>query len=69
MNVNNRKWGIYNTRAGCFQFRISADTPAEAMDRLYNLIGDGARRWRFEPRIIPIRRRWAPGTKKSEVYK
>lgn len=48
-----RKYGIYNTQAKCFQFGISEDTPALAEARLFQLIGNDARKWRFEPRALP----------------
>lgn len=47
------KYGIYNTAAKCFQFGIREDTPMLAEARLFQLIGDDARKWRFEPRRLP----------------
>lgn len=47
------KWGIWNTRAKQFQFGICEDTPMLAEARLYQKIGDDARRYRFEPRRLP----------------
>ena len=37
----------------CFQFEISEDTPMLAMARLYQKIGDDARKYRFDPRPLP----------------
>jgi hypothetical protein len=48
-----KKYGIYNTKAKRFQFGIREDTPMLAEARLYQLIGDDARKWRFEPRALP----------------
>lgn len=48
-----KKYGIYNTAAKCFQFGISEDTPMLAQARLFQMIGDDARKWRFEPRALP----------------
>lgn len=48
-----KKYGIYNTAAKCFQFGICEDTPMLAEARLFQLIGDDARKWRFEPRALP----------------
>ena len=47
------KYGIYNTAAKCFQFDICEDTPMLAEARLFQKIGDDARKWRFEPRRLP----------------
>ena len=49
------KWGIWNCQRKCFQFSISEDTPMLAEARLYQKIGDDARKWRFEPRQLPGR--------------
>ena len=51
--VPGKKFGIYNTVAKCFQFGICEDTPMLAQARLYQKIGDDARKWRFEPRMLP----------------
>ena len=48
-----KKYGIYNTSAKCFQFGICEDTPMLAQARLFQMIGDDARKWRFEPRALP----------------
>lgn len=47
------KWGIWNNYEKCFQFGISEDTPMLAEARLFQKIGDDARKWRFEPRQLP----------------
>lgn len=47
------KWGMYNTVKHCFQFGICEDTPMLAEARLFQKIGDDARKWRFEPRQLP----------------
>jgi len=39
--------------AKCFQFGICEDTPMLAVARLYQKIGDDAKKWRFEPRMLP----------------
>ena len=46
------KYGIYNTKAKCFQFKIAEDSPMLAEARLFYLIGDDARKWRFETREL-----------------
>ena len=51
--VPGKKYGIWNAGAKCFQFGICEDTPMLAMARLYQKIGDDARKWRFEPRQLP----------------
>lgn len=47
------KYGIYNTKAKQFQFGISEDTPMLAQARLHQIIGDDAKKWRFEARALP----------------
>ena len=47
------KWGIWNVQRKCWQFGISEDTPMLAEARLFQKIGDDARKWRFEPRQLP----------------
>jgi len=51
--VPGKKFGIYNTVAKKFQFGIAEDTPMLATARLYQKIGDDARKWRFDPRMLP----------------
>lgn len=48
-----RKYGIWNSNAKQFQFGICEDTPMLAMARLYQKLGDDAKKWRFEPRVLP----------------
>ena len=47
------KCGIWNSVAKCFQFGISEDTPMLAEARLYQKLGDDAKKWRFEVRQLP----------------
>lgn len=47
------KYGIWNDAKKKFQFGICEDTPALAVARLFQKIGDDARKWRFEPRRLP----------------
>jgi hypothetical protein len=51
--ITGKKFGIYNTAARCFQFGICEDTPMLAVARLHQKIGDDAKKWRFEPRVLP----------------
>lgn len=51
--VPGKKYGIWNVSAKCFQFGICEDTPMLAEARLYQKIGDDAKKWRFEPRMLP----------------
>lgn len=48
-----RKYGIWNDCAKKFQFGIKEDSPMLAEARLFYKIGDDARKWRFEARILP----------------
>ena len=47
------KYGIWNASRKCWQFGISEDTPMLAEARLFQKIGDDARKGRFEPRPLP----------------
>ena len=47
------KYGVYNTMKKEFQFGICEDSPMLAQARLHYLIGDDAKKWRFEFRPIP----------------
>ena len=47
--ISGIKWGIWNCQKKCFQF----DIPMLAVARLYQKIGDDAKKWRFEPRQLP----------------
>lgn len=51
--IHGVKWGIWNSVAKCFQFGISEDTPMLAEARLYQKLGDDAKKWRFEVRQLP----------------
>ena len=53
--VPGAKWGIWNCSRKEFQFDISEDTPMLAVARLYQKIGDDAKKWRFEPRQLPTK--------------
>lgn len=48
--ISGIKWGIWNCQN---QFDIREDTPMLAVARLYQKIGDDAKKWRFEPRQLP----------------
>lgn len=52
---NGKKYGIYNTKAKCFQFKIAEDSPMLAEARLFYLIGDDARKYRFEARALEVK--------------
>lgn len=47
------KYGIYNKQDKKFQFGICEDTPMLAEARLWQKIGDDARKWRFEVKRLP----------------
>ena len=51
--VPGKKYGIWNVQRKSFQFGICEDTPMLAEARLFQKIGDNARKWRFEPRMLP----------------
>lgn len=51
--IPGKKWGIWNQVKKEFQFGICEDTPMLAEARLYQKIGDAARKWRFETRLLP----------------
>ena len=51
--VEGEKYGIWNTVRKAFQFGISEDTPMLAQARLFQMIGDDARKYRFEVRRLP----------------
>ena len=48
----NKIYGIYNTKAKCFQFGIKEPSKNKARQKLFDKIGDDARKWRFEVREI-----------------
>ena len=58
--VPGKKYGIWNGMDKCFQFNICEDTPMLAEARLYQKIGDDAKKYRFEPRMLPDPRREEP---------
>lgn len=47
------KYGVWNTVRKKFQFGICEDTPMLADARLFQRIGDNARKYRFEIRRLP----------------
>ncbi len=49
-----RKYGIWNSIKKEFQFNIQEDSPALAEARLFYLISDDARKWRYEVKVIPF---------------
>ena len=46
------KYGIWNSKRNEFQFGIVEDTPMLAEGRLFFIIGNDARKYRFSPRKI-----------------
>ena len=55
--VRGEQYGIWNTVRKCWQFGICEDTPMLAEARLAQKIGDDARKWRFEARVLPVEMR------------
>ena len=53
MGVAGRKYGIWNVFQKCWQFGVVEDTPMLAEARLYQRIGDDAKKWQFEVRELP----------------
>lgn len=51
--IPGKKWGIWNQVKREFQFEICEDTPMLAEARLFQKIGDDARKYRFEVRQLP----------------
>lgn len=51
--VRGEQYGIWNTARKCWQFDICEDTPMLAEARLFQKIGDDARKYRFEARPLP----------------
>lgn len=47
------KYGVYNTMKKEYQFGICEDSPMLAEARLHYLIGDDAKKWRFQFKPIP----------------
>lgn len=48
-----KKYGVWNNQRKEFQFGICEDTPMLAEARLFQKIGDDARKWRFEVKELP----------------
>ena len=46
------KYGIYNRQKKEFQFGICEDTPMLAEARLFQKIGEDAKKWKFEVREV-----------------
>lgn len=51
--IKGRKFGIWDSTQHKFVWGICEDTPMLAEARLWQCIGDGARKWRYEARILP----------------
>jgi len=50
------KWGVWNQVKKEFQFGICEDTPMLAQARLFQQIGEDARKYRFDIRQLPKRK-------------
>lgn len=50
---SNTKYGIWSTMSKKFILGIAEDTPMLAEARLFQKIGDDARKWRFVAKAIP----------------
>lgn len=48
----NKVYGIYNKKAKCFQFGIKEHSKNKALQKLFDKIGNDAKKWRFEVREI-----------------
>ena len=48
-----KKYGIWNSQKKEFQFEICEDTPMLAEARLFQKIGNDARKWKFEVKELP----------------
>lgn len=57
--IPGKKFGIWNVARKCWQFNICEDTPMLAQARLYQKIGEDAKKWRFEVRMLPNKERTA----------
>lgn len=53
--ARNTKYGIWNATRKCWQFGVCEDTPMLAEARLFQKIGDDARKYRFEARELPAK--------------
>lgn len=47
------KWGIWNGVRKKFILNICEDTPMLAEARLFQIMGDNARKWRYEAKRLP----------------
>ena len=54
--VPGKKYGIWNDCKKEFQFGICEDTPMLAEARLFQKLGDDARKYRFQPRMLPTQK-------------
>ena len=52
MGNGHSKYGIYNKQKKEFQFGICEDTPMLAEERLFQKIGEDAKKWKFEVREV-----------------
>ena len=52
MGNGHSKYGIWNRNKKQFQFGICEDTPMLAEARLFQKIGEDAKKWRFEVREV-----------------
>ena len=46
-------YGVYNTMKKEFQFGISEPSKRKAYNKLFEKIGNDARKWRFEIKALP----------------
>ena len=52
MGNGHSKYGIYNKQKKEFQFGICEDTPMLAEARLFQKIGEDAKKWKFQVREV-----------------
>jgi hypothetical protein len=52
MGNGHSKYGIWDTVAKRFVFEVSEDTPMLAEARLFQKIGEDARRWRYKVKEV-----------------
>ena len=52
MGNGHSKWDIWNKQKKEFQFGICEDTPMLAEARLFQKIGEDAKKWKFEVREV-----------------
>lgn len=53
MGNGHSKYGIWSMTAKCFVWGIAEDTPMLAEARLFQKIGDNARKWKYKVKEIP----------------